>query len=221
MERVQRRLPVVFPVHPRTRDRIESFGLRERLARSPDLRLVEPVGYLDALRLQKEARLVLSDSAGLQEESTVFGVPCLTLRPSTERPVTVEVGTATVVDLDADLIERKTDEILGRDLQEGRRPRAVGRRRVPAHRRHPRRAAIHLGAQLARRYLVAHPAGSRAFSSTIRIRLLPSASITYRSAQKSFPFATKRILEPSGDQLGALTKVVRTSLKMLSSVRTV
>ena len=122
VERVQRRLPVVFPVHPRTRDRIESFGLQGRLAQAPDLRLTEPVGYLDSLRLQKEARLVLSDSAGLQEESTVFGVPCLTLRPSTERPVTVEVGTATVVDLDADLIERKTDQILDGSYKKGAVP---------------------------------------------------------------------------------------------------
>ena len=122
VERVQRRLPVVFPVHPRTRARIESFGLQQRLDRAPNLRLIEPVGYLDALRLQKEARLVLSDSAGLQEESTVFGVPCLTLRPSTERPVTVEVGTATVVDLDADLIEGKTEEVLGGTYKKGAVP---------------------------------------------------------------------------------------------------
>ena len=122
VERVQRRLPVLFPVHPRTRARIDDFGLRDRLARAPDLRLVEPVGYLDSLRLQKEARLVLSDSAGLQEESTVFGVPCLTLRPSTERPVTVEVGTATVVDLDADLIEHQTDQILDGTYNNGAGP---------------------------------------------------------------------------------------------------
>ena len=122
VERVQRRLPVVFPVHPRTRARIESFGLQQRLAQMPNLRLIEPVGYLDALRLQKEAGLVLSDSAGLQEESTVFGVPCLTLRPNTERPVTVEVGTATVVDLDADLIERETDRVLDGSYKKGAVP---------------------------------------------------------------------------------------------------
>ena len=122
VERVQRRLPVLFPVHPRTRARIDDFGLGPRLAQAPNLRLTEPVGYLDSLRLQKEARLVLSDSAGLQEESTVFGVPCLTLRPSTERPITVEVGTATVVDLDADRIERETDRVLEGSYKKGAVP---------------------------------------------------------------------------------------------------
>ena len=142
VERVQRRLPVVFPVHPRTRGRIESFGLQQRLAEARNLRLIEPVGYLDSLRLQKEARLVLSDSAGLQEESTVFGVPCLTLRPSTERPVTVEVGTATVVDLDADLIERKTSEILDGSYKKGAIPELWDGASAPAHRRRARRATV-------------------------------------------------------------------------------
>jgi UDP-N-acetylglucosamine 2-epimerase (non-hydrolysing) len=119
VDRVQRRIPVVFPIHPRTRARIETFELRERLAELTNLQCIEPVGYLDSLMLQKESRLVLSDSAGLQEESTVFGVPCLTMRPSTERPVTVDVGTATIVDLDADLIEAKTDEVLDGTYKNG------------------------------------------------------------------------------------------------------
>lgn len=112
IERAQRHLPVVFPMHPRTRNRIDTFGFGDRVANFPDLRVIEPVGYLESLALQKESVLVLTDSAGLQEESTVFEKPCLTMRPNTERPVTVDVGSATIVNLDADLVEEKTIEVL-------------------------------------------------------------------------------------------------------------
>jgi UDP-N-acetylglucosamine 2-epimerase (non-hydrolysing) len=97
---VARERPMVFPVHPRTRTRISDFGLETPAG----LRLVEPMGYLDFLRLTEDAALVLTDSGGLQEETTVLGVPCLTLRENTERPITVEQGTNTVVGLSADAI---------------------------------------------------------------------------------------------------------------------
>ena len=112
IERAQRHLPVVFPMHPRTRNRIDTFAFGDRVAGLPNLRVIDPVGYRESLALQKESVLVLTDSAGLQEESTVFEKPCLTMRPNTERPVTVEVGSATIVDLDADLVESKTIEVL-------------------------------------------------------------------------------------------------------------
>lgn len=87
-----RNLPVVFPVHPRTRARMASAG-----AGADGLTLTEPMGYLDFLRLVGSARLVLTDSGGIQEETTVLGVPCLTLRANTERPVTIEMGTNRLV----------------------------------------------------------------------------------------------------------------------------
>lgn len=97
LEALQREAPVAFPVHPRTRQRLDALGLWARLEALPGLRLLPPLGYHDFLGLQEAARVVLTDSGGVQEETTALGVPCLTLRRSTERPVTVEVGTNLVV----------------------------------------------------------------------------------------------------------------------------
>jgi UDP-N-acetylglucosamine 2-epimerase (non-hydrolysing) len=91
---VASQMPVVFPVHPRTRSRLEEFGLASDLN---GVILTEPLGYIDFLSLTSHARLVLTDSGGLQEESTALGIPCLTLRENTERPVTVTHGTNRVV----------------------------------------------------------------------------------------------------------------------------
>ena len=90
LKRLASRMSVVFPIHPRTRKMCEQFGIA--LDQPPGLRILEPIGYLDSLCLTEDARLVLTDSGGLQEESTFFHTPCLTLRPNTERPVTVRVG---------------------------------------------------------------------------------------------------------------------------------
>ncbi len=92
---VARELPVVFPVHPRTRKRMDQMGLRP----AASVRLSEPVSYLDFLSLQSDARAVLTDSGGVQEETTYLGVPCFTLRENTERPVTVRAGTNTLLGL--------------------------------------------------------------------------------------------------------------------------
>lgn len=97
VEIIQSQLPVVFPIHPRTRKRISEFGLKHRLQQMLQLLVTEPLGYLDFLALEASARLVLTDSGGIQEETTVLDVPCLTLRETTERPITVEQGTNTVV----------------------------------------------------------------------------------------------------------------------------
>ncbi len=93
LEVIQRDLPVLFPVHPRTRSRLEEVLGPGRIAALPHLRTVEPVGYLDFLKLMVESRLVLTDSGGIQEETTILKVPCLTIRENTERPVTCEIGT--------------------------------------------------------------------------------------------------------------------------------
>ena len=100
LDEIGERLPVVFPVHPRTRKTIAELGLKERVEKTKGLRLIEPLGYLDFLNLYSGARLVLTDSGGIQEETTVLGVPCLTLRENTERPITVKMGTNTIVGTD-------------------------------------------------------------------------------------------------------------------------
>lgn len=105
LERVSERLPIIFPVHPRTRRNLTEFGLMERVARrEARLRLIEPLGYLDFLRLYSGAKLVLTDSGGIQEETTALGIPCLTLRENTERPITVEMGTNQIVGTDEERI---------------------------------------------------------------------------------------------------------------------
>jgi UDP-N-acetylglucosamine 2-epimerase (non-hydrolysing) len=110
---IARDLPVVFPAHPRTRARIAEFGLEAYFdvldaARGPQadghITLLEPAGYVDFFRLMSAARLVLTDSGGIQEETTCLGIPCLTLRENTERPVTVASGTSTLVGNDVDRI---------------------------------------------------------------------------------------------------------------------
>jgi UDP-N-acetylglucosamine 2-epimerase (non-hydrolysing) len=106
LEEIAGRLPVIFPAHPRTRARLAEFGLTERLERARGLRLIEPLGYLDFLRLYSGARLVLTDSGGIQEETTALGIPCLTLRENTERPITIERGTNILVGTDAEKITR-------------------------------------------------------------------------------------------------------------------
>jgi UDP-N-acetylglucosamine 2-epimerase (non-hydrolysing) len=92
---IGREIPVLFPVHPRTHRRIIDFGMQ---ASGEGLRLLEPLGYLDFLALQAHASLVLTDSGGIQEETTYLGVPCLTARPNTERPITITSGTNQLVE---------------------------------------------------------------------------------------------------------------------------
>lgn len=94
------RLPIIFPVHPRTHKTIVELGLAARVNAMPGLNLISPLGYLDFLGLYSAAKLVLTDSGGLQEETTFLGVPCLTLRENTERPITVEMGTNVIVGTD-------------------------------------------------------------------------------------------------------------------------
>jgi UDP-N-acetylglucosamine 2-epimerase (non-hydrolysing) len=113
------RLPAVFPVHPRTRQRLERLGLALHPER---LRLVDPLGYNDFQRLTSQARIVLTDSGGIQEETSYLGIPCLTLRTNTERPVTVEVGTNTLVGNDLDLLSIRFHAILDGDGSWNRRP---------------------------------------------------------------------------------------------------
>jgi UDP-N-acetylglucosamine 2-epimerase (non-hydrolysing) len=115
---IQAELPIVFPVHPRTR---KALDVRD-LAAMPSLILTEPLGYLDFTRLLAEARLVLTDSGGIQEETTVLGVPCLTLRNNTERPITIEQGTNRLVGLEPYQIVAAARTVLSGRPRAGRVP---------------------------------------------------------------------------------------------------
>jgi len=117
LEVIQQEMPVVFPIHPRTRKNLDSSPLGRRLETMQNIRLIDPAGYLDFLKLMGSAKAVLTDSGGIQEETTILGVPCLTLRPNTERPVTTEIGSSRLVGSD-------TRRIIAawRDIQSGRWP---------------------------------------------------------------------------------------------------
>ena len=107
LDQIARRLPLVFPVHPRTRAKLAAAGLSLDPAR---WRVVDPLGYLDFLKLMSHARVVLTDSGGIQEETTVLGVPCVTLRENTERPVTIDEGTNRLAGTDPERILAAFDE---------------------------------------------------------------------------------------------------------------
>lgn len=121
LSEISRQLPLVFAMHPRTRANIERFGLQHLLENSR-LIVLPPQGYLEMLGLMAEARIVLTDSGGLQEETTALGVPCLTLRENTERPITVEQGTNTMVGRNIEAIRREAAEILAGRGKQGRVP---------------------------------------------------------------------------------------------------
>lgn len=111
-------LPLVFPVHPRTRGNLEKFGLDL----GPNIHLTKPLSYMEFLNLWKDAALIMTDSGGLQEETTALGIPCLTLRENTERPVTVDEGSNAIVGTDPAAILREAQKVLAGQGKQGRRP---------------------------------------------------------------------------------------------------
>jgi UDP-N-acetylglucosamine 2-epimerase (non-hydrolysing) len=118
LEVIQRESPVVFPAHPRTAKNLREGNLATRVDSMVGLRMIDPLGYLDFLKLMSSAAAVLTDSGGIQEETTILKVPCLTLRDGTERPITAEVGTNTVVGTDtAKMISAWRVALAGRDRQ--------------------------------------------------------------------------------------------------------
>ncbi|MES1245220.1 MAG: UDP-N-acetylglucosamine 2-epimerase (non-hydrolyzing) [Acidobacteriota bacterium] len=122
IRRTAGKLPVVFPVHPRTERALRGAGLEPALAEDPHVILTEPLGYLEFLSLSSQARLIVTDSGGLQEEATALGIPCLTLRDTTERPITVEEGTSTLVGNNWTLFDRLVDSVLEGRYKKGRCP---------------------------------------------------------------------------------------------------
>jgi len=117
LERIARQAPVIFPVHPRTRERIARFSIpHERTV------LSEPLTYLPFLGLQRHAAVVVTDSGGIQEETTFLGIPCLTMRANTERPVTVTIGTNQLLGNDTDRLQREVSRVLEGNGKKGAIP---------------------------------------------------------------------------------------------------
>jgi UDP-N-acetylglucosamine 2-epimerase (non-hydrolysing) len=119
---IQKELKIVFPIHPRSLKMVHSFGLGGRIESMKNLLMIDPVGYLDFMQLMRQAKLVLTDSGGIQEETTYLGVPCLTMRDNTERPVTVNVGTNIIVGSDTQCIIKESTKIIHHETKSGKIP---------------------------------------------------------------------------------------------------
>jgi UDP-N-acetylglucosamine 2-epimerase (non-hydrolysing) len=114
--------PIVFPMHPRTANRFEEFGLADEIQNTENLTVLDPLGYLEFLRLMEHAGVVVTDSGGIQEETTFLQVPCLTLRENTERPITVEQGTNELMPLAPDTVAARVNELMHRSSEDSRIP---------------------------------------------------------------------------------------------------
>jgi UDP-N-acetylglucosamine 2-epimerase (non-hydrolysing) len=119
---IQQRIPIVFPIHPRTRKRMQETDLGKKFEAAKNIILTEPLGYLEFLSLTARAKFVITDSGGLQEETTALGLPCLTIRENTERPITVDEGTNVVVGTDDARIRSEAHRILDGRGKSGRTP---------------------------------------------------------------------------------------------------
>jgi UDP-N-acetylglucosamine 2-epimerase (non-hydrolysing) len=122
LEAIQSDMPVIFPIHPRTFSHLDSNGLRTRIDAMTNLRLMDPIGYLEFLNLMANARIVLTDSGGIQEETTILNVPCLTLRDNTERPITCEIGSNRLAGTKRNDILAAYREVMSNDHLESRIP---------------------------------------------------------------------------------------------------
>ena len=119
---IGKKCKLIFPMHPRTKKNIGKFKLEEKIKAIDNLIITEPLGYLDFLKLEMEADVVLTDSGGIQEETTFFGVPCLTLRENTERPITISQGTNRLVRLDTESIIEAAKEAMEEKVKRGKVP---------------------------------------------------------------------------------------------------
>lgn len=117
-QKIAKKIPVIFPVHPRTQKNMAAWKIP-----GTGIDIIQPLGYLDFLKLMSDAQMVLTDSGGIQEETTILGVPCLTLRQNTERPVTVKEGTNQVIGMDEKKILAAVSKILTRQVRKKRTPR--------------------------------------------------------------------------------------------------
>ncbi len=121
-EEIQRDIQIVFPIHPRTRKNIEVLGLDDRVKAMKNLKLLPPIGYLDFANLTQNTSFVMTDSGGIQEETTFLGIPCMTLRENTERPITIEVGTNEMVGPDTEAILKNARQMLAGEWKKGAIP---------------------------------------------------------------------------------------------------
>ncbi len=119
---IENDLKIVFPIHPRSRKMLRNFGLDNQISKMKNLILLDPIGYLDFMKIMQNAKLVLTDSGGIQEETTYLGIPCITLRENTERPVTIEVGTNIMVGSDTDLVISEAKKVINGQAKKGRIP---------------------------------------------------------------------------------------------------
>lgn len=123
LKTVSNRISAVFPIHPRTKNKIEELGYKKDLARIENIKFVEPLGYFDFQKLVANAAFVLTDSGGIQEETTYLQIPCLTLRPNTERPSTVDLGTNVMLPFDVKAIVPIVESILTHNFKKGTIPK--------------------------------------------------------------------------------------------------
>ena len=123
IEEISGDIQFVFPMHPRTRKMAINFGLYERIESIQGMSITDPAGYLEFIALMSQSKLVLTDSGGLQEETTALGIPCITIRENTERPVTITEGTNQIVGTDRDKIVRTGKEALAGEGKSGRIPK--------------------------------------------------------------------------------------------------
>ena len=121
-EEIQKDIPIVFPIHPRTQNNISKFGLDKRVNSLTNLKLLPPASYLDFVQLQQNAKFIMTDSGGIQEETTYLGIPCLTLRETTERPITAEIGTSVVLGTNTEKIIENAQLILADKWKKGQIP---------------------------------------------------------------------------------------------------
>lgn len=123
LEKITKRQRVVFPIHPRTLNNIEKYNLGQHLENNKNLILLPPLGYLEFIKLMSKATLILTDSGGIQEESTFLQIPCITFRANTERPITVTLGTNYLMsELDTNMVVQKVNEILDGKTKKGTIP---------------------------------------------------------------------------------------------------
>lgn len=122
LEQIEQKIPIIFPIHPRSRKMLTQFQFDNRIEQMKNFKLIDPLGYLDFLQLMQNARFLLTDSGGIQEETTVLGIPCLTLRKNTERPITVDIGTNVIVGMDTEKIVAESLKILSGHSKKGKIP---------------------------------------------------------------------------------------------------
>ncbi|KQC05881.1 MAG: UDP-N-acetylglucosamine 2-epimerase [Candidatus Cloacimonas sp. SDB] len=121
-KQLSEKIRLIFPIHPRARKNMKKYNLENDFESITNLMLIDPIGYYDFMKLQMTAKFVVTDSGGIQEETTFFGIPCLTVRPNTERPITIVEGTNELVGLSAEKIMAESAKILQGNFKMGRIP---------------------------------------------------------------------------------------------------